>query len=148
MADQPVSLTNSRPARQAPPPRDELRVPLFARALCEGQVLHGLRPLAAAGLEARMRSAGTALAVDRAAVALQSRLTSAGVWSLRALSEQWVREPRFLLRELAALLPSAQRALLIEAWPALLLEAERKSSKSAAGKAARGRGGASRAPKI
>lgn len=113
------------PVPRPPPIADtKLRASLFGRALCEGNVLKAVRPLAP-DLAVRARGLTNDDSVDRAVLALRFCLESGCVFSRASLAARWREEPRFLLRELAALLPPAQRQRLLDAWPKMLLQAER-----------------------
>lgn len=113
------------PVARPPPAADTaMRAALFGRALCAGHVLRALKPLAEP-LTPRARAMSDAAVVDRAALALRSRLEGGGVLSRSALCGRLRSEPRFLLREIAALLPPERRQALLDAWPKLLLQAER-----------------------
>ena len=109
-----------------PPPADdpEFRAALFARLLCEAHVLPALAPLASI-LDPRSRSLTDAALTDRAALALRAALCERDVFSLAPLAAIWESEPRFLVREMAALLPQSSRPQLLELWPKLLVQAER-----------------------
>ena len=117
------------PVVARPPPRQPAYLPcaLFGRALCSGQVLRPLKALADE-LEPRARQLTAESATDRAVLTLRSALSRRDVHSRASLAEAWQAEPRFLLRELAALLPEASRVVLIELWPKLLALAERKAT--------------------
>ena len=114
------------PVPRPPPAADaELCAALFLRALCDGQVFKALRPLAAQ-LEPRLRSLGSiAGGAERAALAARALLVTRRVWTGAALAAAWQEEPRFLLRELGALLPAEPRRALLELWPSMLVQAER-----------------------
>ena len=114
------------PVPRPPPAADaELCAALFLRALCDGQVFKALRPLAA-HLEPRLRSLGSiAGGAERAALAARALLVTRRVWTGAALAAAWQEEPRFLLRELGALLPAEPRRALLELWPSMLVQAER-----------------------
>ena len=117
------------PVPRAPPASTadlpSLRASLFARALCDGQVLKGLRPFAEL-FSVRLRALASATPdADRAAAALRNLLAARSVVSRRSLAAAWGSEPRFLLRELSALLPPQKRQALLAAWPKLLVQAER-----------------------
>jgi len=64
--------------------------------------------------------------VDRAVLALRALLERESIFSRAALSRRWKAEPRFLLRELAALLPPTERQTLLDAWPKMHLQADKK----------------------
>eukprot|EP00967_Tisochrysis_lutea_P053928 scaffold67210_cov30-Tisochrysis_lutea.AAC.1 len=118
------------PVPHPPPANDRtLRAALFGRALCEGGVLKALKPLAP-DLLTRARAVSEEIVVDRAALALRSALEREGIFSRAALATKWKAEPRFLLRELAALLQPAQRQTLIDAWPRMQLQAEKPACES------------------
>ena len=52
-----------------------------------------------------------------------------GVSSCADLVAAWEAEPRYLLRELAALLPESRRPVLVQLWPKVLVLAERHAAK-------------------
>ena len=114
------------PVPRPPPAADaELCAALFLRALCDGQVFKALHPLAS-HLEPRLRSLGTvAGGTERAALAARALLVTRRVCTGAALAAAWQEEPRFLLRELGALLPAEPRRALLELWPSMLVQAER-----------------------
>ena len=56
-------------------------------------------------------------------------LVARRVTSRAALVKAWDAEPRYLLRELAALLSEQQRAALVQVWPKVLVLAEREEAK-------------------
>jgi hypothetical protein len=114
------------PVPQLAPTADHvLRAALFGRALCEGSVLKALKPLAPELMQ-RARSMSDEAVVDRAALALRAALQHAAVFSRAALVSRWRVEPRFLLRELAALLQPGQRQALLDAWPKMQLQADKQ----------------------
>ena len=82
-------------------------------------------------LDALRRGAALALAARVQLLALRARLLAgsggAGVWTLGALAAQWEDDPKYLVREIAALLPVASRGALLDCWPRVLAEAERRS---------------------
>ena len=85
-------------------------------------------------LASAMNALTEASTTDRAALALRAALTN-GVGGRRAITclgtlvEVWATQPRFLLRELAALLDESRRPSLLELWPKVLLLAERQSER-------------------
>ena len=97
---------------------------LLGRALCGGQVLKALKPLSA-DLEPRLRPLSDPAATDRKVMAFRAALHARHIVSCAALQEAWSSEPRFLMRELAALLDESRRAELVGLWPKLLVMAER-----------------------
>ena len=52
-------------------------------------------------------------------------LAERNAFNLASNSEEWEQEPRYLLREIAALLPQSSRPKLLELWPKVLVQAER-----------------------
>ena len=66
-----------------------------------------------------------ARAARGAALAARALLVTRRVWTGAALAAAWQEEPRFLLRELGALLPAEPRRALLELWPSMLVQAER-----------------------
>jgi hypothetical protein len=123
------------PVVPRPPPRSPGWLPsaLFGRALCAG---HVLKPLAALApeFETRLRSLTLKTTTDRAVLALRAALEAQQIESCQALARAWSMEPKFLLRELAALLSEAKRPLLVELWPRLLVGAERIAGTRTEGK--------------
>jgi hypothetical protein len=111
--------------RPAPTSDPAFRAALFGRALCEGSVLKALKPLAPE-LMPRARSMSDEAVVDRAALALRSALQRNAIFSRAALASRWRVEPRFLLLEIAALLQPGQRQALLDAWPKMQLQAEKR----------------------
>ena len=121
-----AAVTWSLPAVPRPPPPAPpwLAAALFGRALCAGAVLKPLRALAEV-LEPRARLLTDASSTDRSVLGLRAALASAGLTSQAALAAAWAREPRLLLRPLAAMLDEPRRPHLVELWPRLLVVAER-----------------------
>ena len=114
------------PAVPRPPPESPawMGAAAFGRALCAGLVFRALRPLAPA-LDPRARALTDESATSRALLALRAALAARAIVSRRGLAAAWRTEPRFLLRELAALLDDGRgRAQLVELWPRLLVRAE------------------------
>ena len=119
------------PAVPQPPPIEPawMAAAAFGRAMCAGLVFRTLRPLAPA-LEQRARALTDASATNRAVIQLRAALAARGVVSRATLAAAWSKEPRFLLRELAALLDEARRAELVEVWPKLLVMSGRAGKKA------------------
>ena len=100
---------------------------LFGRALCSGQVLAALKPVAA-DLEARARQMTSETLRDGAVLALRTALAQHRIQSCADLAKAWKANPRVLLREMAALLSEAKRLHLVEIWPLVLVQADQAAA--------------------
>lgn len=88
------------------------------------QVFSAIQPLAAQ-LEARVRPITHTVVTDRALLTLRSCLCEKKAFHASDIAAIWETQPRFLLREIAVLLPHAARSQLVEIWPEMLVQAER-----------------------
>ncbi|KAL3916861.1 MAG: hypothetical protein SGPRY_006641 [Prymnesium sp.] len=86
-------------------------------------VFSALSPLSP-HLEPRARFLTDSATTDRAVLALRQAICSKGVCTAAQLRSTWVEEPRYLLREIAALAPPSARALVLQMWPELLVQAD------------------------